>query len=132
MSLEQYRDLKERSFDRYKLGVQVLPGNKINVRPSNQDKMEKDAFDKAEYKETFSIVNGYPETDRSNRHTVAQAVVQTLLRDDGTYPKEMTVLSKALSQFPSDAEWDEMLTNPEPAVWPDPYKFDPAEYGVEA
>ena len=127
MSLEQYRDLKERGFDRYKLGAQVLEGNSINVIPPNQEKMEKEAL-KGDDKEVFKVVSEYPEQDRTNRHTVAQAVVQALLRDDGTYPKEMTVLSKAMSQFPTDNEWDDLFSNPGPASWPDPFSFDKSKY----
>jgi hypothetical protein len=132
MSLEQYRDLKERAFDRYRLGAQVLEGNTVNKIPPNQEKMEKEALKKDEWKETFTVVDGYPEQERSNRHSVSQAVVQSLLRDDGSYPKEMTVLSTAMGQFPSDSEWDAMFANPGPAKWPDPFKFDPALWGVEA
>jgi len=128
MSLEQYRDIKERGFDRYKLGAQILVGNTINRIPPNQEKIEKEALDKPDWRETFTVVNGYPEQDRTNRHTVAQAVVQTLLRDDNTYPKELTVLSKADSQFPSDNEWNALFDEPGPASWPDPYKFDSDKY----
>jgi hypothetical protein len=132
MSLEQYRDLKERAFDRYRLGAQVLEGNTVNKIPPNQEKMEKEALKKDEWRETFTVVDGYPEQERSNRHSVSQAVVQSLLRDDGSYPKEMTVLSTAMGQFPSDTEWDAMFANPGPAKWPDPFKFDPALWGIEA
>eukprot|EP00543_Licmophora_paradoxa_P003419 CAMPEP_0202449734 /NCGR_PEP_ID=MMETSP1360-20130828/8450_1 /ASSEMBLY_ACC=CAM_ASM_000848 /TAXON_ID=515479 /ORGANISM="Licmophora paradoxa, Strain CCMP2313" /LENGTH=360 /DNA_ID=CAMNT_0049067763 /DNA_START=25 /DNA_END=1107 /DNA_ORIENTATION=+ len=127
MSLEQYRDLKERGFDRYKLGAQILEGNAVNTIPPNQEKMEKEALEN-EDKDVFKVVSGYPEVDRANRHTVAQAIVQSLLREDGSYPKEMTVLSKAVSQFPSDSEWDELFSNPGPANWPDPYSFDIEDY----
>ena len=115
-------------FDRYKLGAQILPGNALNNKPPNQEKMEKEALEKSEMREAFIIVDGYPEIDRANRHTVAQAVVQSLIRDDGTYPKEMTVLSKAASQFPSDSEWNTLFEKPGPASWPDPFKFDAEKY----
>jgi len=130
MSLEQYRDIRERGFDRFKLGAQLLEGNTVNPRPPNQDKIEKEYFvnDKKEFMETFTVVNGYPEEDRTNRHTVAQVVVQSLLRDDKTYPKELTILSKAASQFPSDNEWNELFDSPGPANWPDPYQFDAEKY----
>uniref|UniRef100_A0A7S1VTJ8 Uncharacterized protein n=1 Tax=Grammatophora oceanica TaxID=210454 RepID=A0A7S1VTJ8_9STRA len=133
MSLEQYRDLIERAFDRYRLGTQLLQGDSINLKPPNQEKMEKEAFKKNEAsKETFTVVDGYPEVDRSNRHSVAQAIAQVLLRDDGATPSEFTVLSKAIGNFQTDAEWDEMFKNPQPAKWPDPYAFEPEKFGVEA
>jgi hypothetical protein len=134
MSLEQYRDLRERSFDRYRLGAQVLPGNSLNNRPPNQDKMEKEAFEKmgGEIKEAFNILGGYPEIDRANRHTVSAAIIQSLMSPRGDpVPKECTILSKATSELPSPEEWREMFTNPGPASWPDPFKFQPEKYGVE-
>lgn len=131
MSLEQFRDLKERAFDRYRLGAQVLEGDATNPKPPSQTKMEKDAFTNNEWRESFKILKEYPEEDRVCRHTVAQAIVQTLVREDGAVPKEMTILSKAVSSFPTDKEWDALFANPGPARWPDPYKFDPVEYGVE-
>lgn len=60
MSLENYRDLKERSFDRYRIGAQVLNGDVINVKPPNQEKMEKEAINKGEYLEAFRAAGGYP------------------------------------------------------------------------
>jgi len=131
MSLENYRDLKERSFDRYRIGAQVLTGDSINVRPPNQDKMEKEAIKKGEYLEAFRAAGGYPEVDRTNRHTVAQAVVQALMRPvDGT-PKEFSILSKCVSTLPRAEDWDAMFSNPGPASWPDPFSFNPTEYGFE-
>ena len=134
MSLEQYRDLRERSFDRYRLGAQVLAGNALNNRPPNQDKMEKEAFKElgGEIKEAFTILGGYPEIDRANRHTLSQAVVQSLLTPRGDpVPKECTILSKAVSELPSPEEWREMFTNPGAASWPDPFQFQPEKYGIE-
>lgn len=131
MTFEQFRDLKERAFDRYRLGAQILKGDTINPKPSEQEKMEKKAFKNDEWREAFRILKEYPEEDRVNRHTVAQAVVQTLVRDDGAVPREMTVLSKAVSAFPTEKEWDSMFESPGPASWPDPNKFDPVEYGME-
>ena len=131
MSLENYRDLKERSFDRYRIGAQVLTGDSINVRPPNQDKMEKEAIKKGEYLEAFRAAGGYPEVDRTNRHTVAQAVVQALMRPvDGT-PKEFSILSKCVSTLPTAEDWDGMFSNPGPASWPDPFSFNPTKYGFE-
>lgn len=121
MSLEQYRDLKERGFDRFKLGAQILLGDDNNPKPPNQDKLESQALKKDEYKEAFKVTSGYPEQDRSNRHTVAQAIVQTLLWDDDMVPKEYTVLSKGYSFVPSDQEWKQLFENPGPAQWPDPF-----------
>jgi len=131
MSLENYRDLKERSFDRYRLAAQVLTGDAINVRPPNQEKMEKEAIKKGEYLEAFRAVGGYPEVDRTNRHTVAQAVVQALMRPVDSIPKEFSVLSKCISSLPTTEEWDEMFSNPGAADWPDPFVFDPSQYGFE-
>jgi hypothetical protein len=135
MTLEQYRDLRERAFDRYKLAAQVLPGNSINSKPPNQEKMEKEGLKKyaGEVKEAFAIVGGYPEIDRANRHTLAAAVVQSLMKPVGenSVPKEMTILSRALSELPTSEEWTEMFQNPQPAAWPDPFTFRPAEFGIE-
>jgi hypothetical protein len=104
MSLEQYRDLRERGFDRYKLAAQVLPGNSINYKPPNQEKMEKEALKKydGDVAEAFCILGGYPEIDRSNRHTLAAGIVESLQKPIGEdMPKEMTILSKAISEFPT-------------------------------
>lgn len=131
MSLENYRDLKERSFDRYRLGAQVIEGDTINAEPPNQKKMEKDAIKNGEYLEAFRAVGGYPEIDRSNRHTVAQGVVQTLMRSTADVPKEFTILSKCVSSLPTEEEWNEVFENPSAASWPDPYAFDPSQYGFE-
>jgi len=128
MSLENYRDLKERSFDRFRLGAQILEGDAINVKPAKQDKLEREAIKNDEELETFRITGFYPEQDRTNRHTMAQAVVQTLLRPNkgvaGTplvgVPKEFTVLSKSVQALPTQEEWDQMFENPGPAEWPLP------------
>jgi len=127
MTLEQYRDLKERGFDRFKLGAQILSGDTNNPKPPNQDKLENQALKKDEYKEAFRVTSGYPEQDRANRHTVAQAIVQSLLLEN--VPKEFTVLSKGSSFFPSDKEWNDMFANPGPAQWPDPFAWDPVKNG---
>jgi len=136
MSLEQYRDLKERAFDRFRIGVQVLPGNTINPMPPNQEKLEKEGIPKEEWRESFRVLEGYPQEDRANRHSVAQAVVQSLMRDvdgtkPGTVPAEITVLSKSNQEFPTAQEWDDMFANPGPANWPDPFAFDAAKFGLE-
>lgn len=134
MSLEQFRDLRERAFDRCRLGAQVLAGNSINPKPPNQEKMEKEALKRfsGEIQEAFSILGGYPEIDRANRHTVASAITAALLKPVGDpVPKEMTILSKAEQQLPTSDEWYEMFANPGPASWPDPFTFRPAEYGLE-
>ena len=135
MSLENYRDLKERSFDRYRLGAQILEGDSVNTKPPNQDKLEKEAITNGEHLEAFRAVGGYPEQDRSNRHTVAQAVVQALMRStdesDGSVPKEFTILSKCVSTLPTTQDFDDLFANPGPASWPDPFEFDPTKYGFE-
>eukprot|EP00591_Stephanopyxis_turris_P003569 CAMPEP_0195523006 /NCGR_PEP_ID=MMETSP0794_2-20130614/21736_1 /TAXON_ID=515487 /ORGANISM="Stephanopyxis turris, Strain CCMP 815" /LENGTH=344 /DNA_ID=CAMNT_0040652903 /DNA_START=121 /DNA_END=1155 /DNA_ORIENTATION=- len=128
MSLENYRDLKERSFDRYRTGVQILQGDSVNAKPKEQDGLERNSKMNGEEVEAFRITGGYPEQDRANRHSVAQAVVQTLLRPNrGDYemegngvPREFTVLSKSTSSLPTEKEWDEMFRNPGPAPWPVP------------
>lgn len=132
MSLENYRDLKERSFDRYRTGAQILRGDAINAQPPNQEKMEKEAIKKGEFLEAFRAANGYPEIDRTNRHTIAQAVVQALMKPVDAVPKEFTVLSKCDARLPTEDEWDAMFSNPGPASWPDPFAFDPTKYGFEA
>eukprot|EP00566_Odontella_aurita_P000248 CAMPEP_0113554298 /NCGR_PEP_ID=MMETSP0015_2-20120614/16072_1 /TAXON_ID=2838 /ORGANISM="Odontella" /LENGTH=379 /DNA_ID=CAMNT_0000455425 /DNA_START=62 /DNA_END=1201 /DNA_ORIENTATION=+ /assembly_acc=CAM_ASM_000160 len=119
MSLEQYRDLRERSFDRFRLGAQVLVGDDINKKPEAQEAKEKNI--KGEEKEAFQTSGEYPEQDRTNRHVLASAVAETLCRSDT--PEEFTVLSKSLSALPSKEEWDEMFVSPGPAVWPDPADF---------
>jgi hypothetical protein len=134
MSLEQYRDMRERAFDRYKLGAQVLAGNQINPKPSNQETMEKTALKEYpnEIREAFSILGDYPEIDRSNRHTVAAGIVQALqLTTPDECPKEMTILSKARSELPSPQEWRDMFANPSAASWPDPYLFQPSDFGLQ-
>lgn len=137
MSLEQYRDMRERAFDRYKLSAQVLAGDSINPKPNDQESKEKDALSKlpGSVREMFTILGEYPEIDRSNRHTVASALVQLLMRpaDEsvaGPCAKECTVLSKAASELPTPEEWIGMFENPSTAAWPDPYKFDPELYGL--
>lgn len=140
MSLEQYRDMRERAFDRYKLGAQVLQGDAINPKPANQDALEKEALKgyPNEVREAFPILGGYPEMDRANRHTVAAGIVQALLMSPGDgggdgdcCPKEFTILSKALSELPTPEAWREMFANPQPASWPDPYQWKPEEYGLQ-
>jgi len=131
MSLEQYRDMRERAFDRYKLGVQLLEGDAINPQPPNQQKMETEGIKDNEAREIFKIVGGYPEIDRVCRHVVAQTLLQVLQRDDDSIPDEFTVLSKGLSEFPSEKEWDYLFVNLGPAKWPDPYVFQAEEYGLK-
>lgn len=139
MSLENYRDMRERAFDRYRIGAQILQGDAINPKPSNRDKLEKQAIPKGIDLEVFRATGGYPEEDRTCRHTAAQAIVQALLRptrgtdgqftildeSDKSVPKEFTVLSKCLSNLPTVEEWDQMFLTPSPAQWPDPSLFDP-------
>ena len=67
MSLENYRDLRERSYDRYRLGAQIIPGDAINPRPSDQDKNEKEYIQNAETIESYRILNGYPEVVSSKK-----------------------------------------------------------------
>lgn len=126
--------MRERAFDRYKLGAQVIAGNQINPRPSNQDTMEKEALKQYpnEVREAFSILGDYPEIDRSNRHTVAAAIVQALQLPASACPKEMTILSKARSELPTPEEWKDMFANPSAADWPDPYLFQPSDFGLAA
>lgn len=135
MSLEQFRDLRERGFDRHRLGAQVLEGNNINGKPPNQEKMEKEGLKKysGEIQEAFGILGSYPEIDRANRHTVASAITAALLKpaDEDIMPKEFTVLSKAEQQLPTSDEWYEMFANPGPASWPDAFTFTPSAYGLE-
>lgn len=135
MSLENYRDLKERSFDRYRLGAQVIEGDAVNPRPDNMDRLEKDAIKKDDIIESYRVTGGYPEVDYVCRHVAAQAIVQALMRPTrgdftldsaGTVPKEFTILSRCNSELPTVEEWDELFTNPGPASWPDPSKFDPS------
>jgi len=137
MSMEQYRDMRERAFDRYKLSAQVLKGDTINEKPSGQEKQEKEALKEypGNVREMFTILGDYPEVDRSNRHTVASGIVQSLLMDttSNSGNKEVTILSKASSDLNTPEQWIEMLTNPSKAgsEWPDPTKFTPEEYGIE-
>jgi hypothetical protein len=134
MSLEQYRDLRERGFDRYKLAGQVLPGNSINYKPPNQEQMEKEGLKKFEgdVQESFAILGGYPEIDRANRHTLAAGIVEALQKPIGEdMPKEMTILSKAFSEFSTSEEWAAMFKDPKPASWPDPFTFRPPVVAAE-
>lgn len=137
MTLEQYRDMRERAFDRYKLSAQVLAGNTINPRPNNQDSQEKEALKSlpGNVREMFSILNGYPEIDRTNRHTLASGLVEILQKpaeEDlaGVCGRECTILSKANSELPTPEEWTAMFENPAAAEWPDPYKFEPEKWGL--
>lgn len=137
MSLENYRDLKERSFDRFRLGAQILLGDAVNPKPPDQEKKENDVLKNGDYKEVFRASGGYPEIDRACRHTVAQAVVQALMRPTRgqftlhvtrSVPQEFTVLSKCVSALPTNDEWDAMFQDPTPAIWPDPNRFDPSQF----
>ena len=137
MSLEQYRDMRERAFDRYKLAAQVLEGDSINARPRNQDSKEKEALAElpGNVREMFPILDNYPEIDRTNRHTLASALVQILQKpaDEelaGVCGRECTILSKAASELPTPEEWEDMFMNPGPAEWPDPFKFAPEKFGM--
>jgi len=138
MSLEQYRDMRERAFDRYKLNAQVLKGDAINPRPNNQDSREKDALSKlpGNVKEMFPILDNYPEIDRTNRHTLASGLVHLLQQPvDETGPmadcaRECTILSKAASDIPTTEDWTSLFESPGAAQWPDPFQFDPAKYGL--
>jgi len=127
MSLEQYRDLKERAFDRYRCGVQILQGDAVNQKPDGQSKLEEKAL-KGEELEAFRASGAYPEQDRTNRHTAAYAIVEAYFRSNrgdfavdaaGTTPKEFTVLSKA-TPISDCAEWDAAFASPGPAAWPMP------------
>ena len=144
MSMEQYRDMRERAFDRYKLSGQCLLGDSINEKPTDQESKEKEAL--KDYpnnvREMFTILGNYPEIDRTNRHTLASGITQLLLLDTSTsadhtrvvVPKEITILSKASSEMNTPEEWKEMFTNPSTtggAEWPDPTKFEPEKYGIE-
>jgi hypothetical protein len=124
--------MRERAFDRYKLGAQVLSGNSINSKPSNQEEMEKTALKEYpnEVREAFSILGDYPELDRTGRHTLAAGIVQALMMPATECPKEVTVLSKARSELPTAEEWKEMFRNPSAAAWPDPYLWKPSDYGL--
>ena len=129
MSLEQYRDMRERSFDRYKLAAQVLQGDTINPKPPQQDAEEKAALQDypGPVREMFNIVGNYPEIDRSNRHTVAAGIVQALLLPTPSKEnQEMTILSKASSDLTTPEEWRALLTNPASGTalpaWPDPIR----------
>lgn len=132
MSLEQYRDMRERAFDRYKLAGQVLKGNTINSRPGDQEDKEKEALGKlpGNVREMFPILDGYPEIDRTNRHTLASGLVYALQQPVSVTGKESTILSKAYSEMPSSEEWATMFETPGPASWPDPFKFQPEKYGI--
>jgi len=134
MTLEQYRDMRERAFDRYKLAAQVLEGNTINPRPADQDSREKDALSKlpGPVREMFCILGEYPEIDRTNRHTLASGLVQVLQQpaEVGVCGKELTILSKAASEIPTAEEWTGMFEAPSKAAWPDPYKFEPEKFGL--
>ena len=134
MTLEQYRDMRERAFDRYKLSAQVLKGNTINARPADQDTKEKDALAKypGNVREMFPILGDYPEIDRTNRHTLASGLVQALMQPVSAIGKEITILSKASSEIPTEEEWLEMFANPAAASWPDPFAFEPEKYGMFA
>ncbi|GMI02757.1 hypothetical protein TrVE_jg12326 [Triparma verrucosa] len=130
MSLEQYRDLRERAFDRYRLGGQVLSGDSLNPKPEDQSSKEKETIKSGEDREAFCATGGYPEIDRTNRHTLASSVCHILkngVKGDfdvgeggGRAEKEVTVLSKAVTKIPKEEEWARMFDSPGPAEWPKP------------
>eukprot|EP00536_Pseudo-nitzschia_multiseries_P004227 jgi/Psemu1/302441/fgenesh1_kg.69_\ len=132
MTLEQYRDMRERAFDRYKLAAQVLSGNTINSRPADQDTKEKEALAKfpGNVREMFPILGEYPEIDRTNRHTLASGLVQAMMQPISVTGKEITILSKAASELPTEEDWMNMFENPSAAAWPDPFQFEPEKYGM--
>ena len=83
---------------------------------------------------------GYPEQDRTNRHTLASLAVHVLKNgvagefevDRGMkVEREFTVLSKCVSAVPREADWAELIGNPGPAQWPDPENYVPQEKVVE-
>ena len=88
---------------------------------------------KGEALEEFRISNGYPEQDRSNRHSVAYAVVETYFREnagelnvgdmEGKCLKEFTILATASALPTKTKEWDALFAQPGPAAWPDPETF---------
>ena len=140
MSMEQYRDLRERSFDRFRLGAQILAGDATNRKPSSQAAREKNI--RGQEKEAFIISGGYPEEDRTNRHTLAAALAQAVYRpvrgqfvvdggSGGSVPEEFTVLSRAVGSLQTDEEWDELFKSPAEAPWPDPAEFVMPEQPVE-
>ncbi len=59
MSFENYRDLKERAFDRYRLGAQVLEGDAVNVMPAKQPHLEKKLIKDARELEIFRAQGMY-------------------------------------------------------------------------
>lgn len=131
MSLENYRDMRERSFDRYRLGAQVLEGDDVARRPADRDALEK-AVLKGEDLEAYRCTGGYPEQDRVCRHAVAQAVAHCLRRTGsagefgrGEVPPEFTVVGKCEQRLPTEEEWDELFRNTGPAEYPDPKDYVP-------
>ncbi|GMH74398.1 hypothetical protein TrRE_jg5660, partial [Triparma retinervis] len=133
MSLEQYRDLRERAFDRYRLGGQVLRGDSVNRKPPLQEEREKGSGMKGEEMEAYRASGGYPEQDRTNRHTLASAVVHAVRRGvkegemsvgkEGRVGRECTVLSKCVQELPTEEEWGKMFDEEKEAEWPDPREF---------
>lgn len=133
MSLEQYRDLRERAFDRYRLGGQVLRGDSVNRKPKEQEEMEKSSGLRGESMEAFRASGGYPEQDRTNRHTLASAVMHAIkkgtkaefdMEKGGKVRNEVTVLSKCTQELPTEEEWGEMFDSETPASWPNPNEFE--------
>ena len=132
MSLEQYRDLRERAFDRYRLGAQVLLGDSLNRKSPSQSEREKRSGLKGEALEAFRASGGYPEQDRTCRHTLASAVKHVVKRGikgdmsverEGKAGREVTVLSKCEQKLPTEEEWANMFDEEKEAEWPDPDKF---------
>jgi hypothetical protein len=81
----------------------LLPGDSVNRKPPEQEEREKRALKgDAAALEVFRASNGYPEIDRANRHTVAQAVVQALLRP--SYDYASTSASAASKEEEDDAQ----------------------------
>lgn len=108
----------------------------MNRQPPDQKDKEKKFISKEEDREAFCASGGYPEQDRTNRHTLASLAVYILNNgvagdfevDKGMkVEKEITVLSKCVSAIPGQEEWAQLISNPGPAQWPDPEKYVPQE-----
>jgi len=105
----------------------------VNRKPSAQEEAEKSSGLKGEAMEAFRASGGYPEQDRTNRHTLASAVVHVVKKGvrgemeidmDGRAKGECTVLSKCTQNLPTEEEWGGMFEREEPATWPDPMKYE--------
>lgn len=110
MTLEQFRELQDRSFDRLRLGANLLRGDAIRV-PSPEELAQEQALSDEE-KQERKDKEGYPEIDRTCRHTLVDGLL-AMLRRPAANLAECTVLSARGDRLPDDAAWSQLISDVE-------------------